>query len=73
MAQKTLGQRYGKTVVIFCCVADVPHPVGEAAHDVRSAVGLGPLAGLLATGHPAPRPGHQLGPRPRVRPPVIIK
>ncbi len=40
--------------------------MGEAAHDVRSAAGLGALAGLLAAGHPAPRPGHQLGPRPGV-------
>ena len=45
---------------------NVPKPLGEASHDVRSAVGLGPLVGLLATSHPRPRPGHQLGSWPRV-------
>ena len=43
---------------------DVPQPLGEAPDDVRPAVGLGALAGLLAAGHPGPGPGHQLGPRP---------
>ena len=40
--------------------------MGEAAHDVRPAVGLGALARVLATRHPSPCTGHQLGPRPGV-------
>ena len=43
--------------------------MGETAHDVRSAVGLGAVAGLLAAGHPAPRTGDKLGPRPRIEAP----
>ena len=42
---------------------NVPQPLGEAPDDVRPAVGLGPMVGVLAARHPGPRPGHQLGPR----------
>ena len=40
---------------------DVPQPLGEAPHDVRQAVGLAPVARLLAARRPRHRPGHQLG------------
>ena len=41
--------------------ADVSQPVGEAPHDVRAAAGLAAVAGVLATHHPCPGPGDQLG------------
>ena len=48
--------------------ANVPEPVGEAAHDVRSAFGLVAVVGLLATHHSGSRPRNQLGPGSRVVP-----
>ena len=43
--------------------ADVPEPLGEAAHDVRAAARLAEVARVLAAHHTRPRAGHQLGPR----------
>ena len=45
---------------------NVSQPLGEASHDVRPAFGLAAMVGLLATNHISPRPGHQLGLRPRI-------
>jgi hypothetical protein len=46
--------------------ADVPQPVGEAAHHVRPASGLAEVANVLATYHPDAGAGYQLGTRPRI-------
>ena len=46
--------------------ADVPQPVGEAAHDVRPTARLAEVARVLAAHNTRPRAGHQLGARTRV-------
>lgn len=42
------------------------YQLGPAAHPVRAAAGLDPLAGGVAAAHHVPDAGHQLAVRPRV-------